>query len=113
MAMGVPGWPELAVWTASIARVRMVLMAVRSILDFSFLRAAPALAGSDIRVVTGGAPSCTSEVRRGGRGPSPDRFLKWLTDPHGSGRCTQPESVSDRGDRTHLSHIETTKVIAL
>src|SRR5947209_17052448 len=30
MAMGVPGWPELAAWTASMARVRMVLMAVCS-----------------------------------------------------------------------------------
>src|SRR5579885_3360840 len=26
MAIGVPGWPELARWTASIASVRMVLM---------------------------------------------------------------------------------------
>src|SRR5215831_15708591 len=26
MAIGVPGWPELACWTASIASVRMVLM---------------------------------------------------------------------------------------
>jgi hypothetical protein len=25
MAMGVPGWPELACWTASMDRVRMVL----------------------------------------------------------------------------------------
>src|SRR4051812_2456266 len=32
MAMGVPGWPELAACTASMARVRMVLMAVCSIL---------------------------------------------------------------------------------
>src|SRR5947207_15988414 len=30
MAIGVPGWPELAAWTASIARVRMVLMHFRS-----------------------------------------------------------------------------------
>jgi len=33
MAMGVPGCPELACWTASIARVRMVLMQTSSI-DF-------------------------------------------------------------------------------
>ena len=26
-AIGVPGWPELAAWTASIDSVRMVLMA--------------------------------------------------------------------------------------
>ena len=30
MAMGVPGWPELAAWTASIERVRMVLTQSRS-----------------------------------------------------------------------------------
>jgi hypothetical protein len=30
MAMGVPGCPELAAWTASIARVRIVLMQVAS-----------------------------------------------------------------------------------
>src|ERR1044071_1670929 len=29
-AIGVPGWPELATWTASMARVRMVLMTRRS-----------------------------------------------------------------------------------
>src|SRR5262245_21318054 len=28
--MGVPGWPELAAWTASMDRVRMVLMHNRS-----------------------------------------------------------------------------------
>ena len=30
MAMGVPGWPELAAWTASMESVRMVLMHVAS-----------------------------------------------------------------------------------
>ena len=30
MAIGVPGWPELAAWTASIERVRIVLMQVAS-----------------------------------------------------------------------------------
>src|SRR5437868_5385569 len=35
MAIGVPGWPELAACTASIDRVRMVLTASLSIGDFS------------------------------------------------------------------------------
>src|SRR5438309_1679386 len=30
MAIGVPGWPEFAAWTASMARVRMVLMHFKS-----------------------------------------------------------------------------------
>ena len=30
MAIGVPGCPELAAWTASMARVRIVLMQVAS-----------------------------------------------------------------------------------
>src|SRR3954447_13680091 len=34
MATGVPGWPELACCTASIARVRMVVMALNSGLLF-------------------------------------------------------------------------------
>src|SRR5262245_60699156 len=42
--MGVPGWPDLACWTASIERVRIVLMASRVVSSvvmkspFAFLR---------------------------------------------------------------------------
>src|SRR5262245_15250670 len=55
MAIGVPGWPELAACTASMDRVRMVLMASRSSGDLSLDTVRPVV------TVMSGAPSREEE----------------------------------------------------
>src|SRR5262249_53765909 len=73
MAIGVPGWPELAACTASMARVRMVLTAVCSILVADAIwtvtacssptRGVERMAGSSSK----GKGTTSSKKTRGGR----------------------------------------------
>src|SRR5579863_5447269 len=46
--IGAPGWPEFAFWTASIARVRIVLMESKS--RFCWLTSSPAAGGGHPRL---------------------------------------------------------------
>src|SRR5215213_5872315 len=70
MAIGVPGCPDSAAWTASIDRVRIVLMQVASSGCLSDLIAG---LGSTAVVMVGGSPSVVSGSGRPlGQGASDD-----------------------------------------
>src|SRR6266567_444923 len=56
MAIGVPGWPEFAAWTASIASVRMVLTLSVSSWAGGCKAVVASMAGSPARQVLGASP---------------------------------------------------------
>src|SRR5215212_8748831 len=78
MAIGVPGCPDSAAWTASIDRVRMVLMQVASSGCLSDLIAG---LGSTAVVIVGGSPSgVAGSGRRPGLGQGASDDLLGLLD---------------------------------
>src|SRR3990172_6980000 len=68
MAMGVPGWPELACWTASMARVRMALIQ-RLSADCGFIADLPLRRGDrPVHHAPAGTPAQPARRRRGAVG---------------------------------------------
>src|SRR5262249_881207 len=92
MAMGVPGCPELAAWTASIDSVRIVLMQVASSGCFSDL-----IDGFGATVVV------MAFVPRSCLGPDSGRHVPVVI-PESDGRIAQPMLVAQDTQRRRAEH---------